>query len=114
MQCDTFTTEQYKAIPFLDVSATYSKEAGVVFINVVNRHKDNAITAAIQSTSGNFDGKAEASIVTVDDLQKTFEYAKRDQYVPVKKPVETGKDQLRFSFPPHSYTQIKVSVGSKR
>ena len=113
VQCDTFTTEQYKAIPFLDVSTTYSRETGTAFINVVNRHKDNAITADIISTSGNFIGKAEASIINTSDMQQAFEYDKREQYVPVKKEIETRTNQLTYSFPPHSFTQIKVAVGSK-
>ena len=48
--CDTFNTEKYKGMPFLDVTTTYSKEANTVFINVVNRHKDKAITADIMNT----------------------------------------------------------------
>src|SRR5678815_1536774 len=61
--CDTFNTEKYKGIPYLDVTTVYSKETNTVFINVVNRHQDKAITADIASTSGDFTGKAEASLI---------------------------------------------------
>ena len=50
VECDTFNTEKYKGIPFLDVTSVYSKETNTVYINVVNRHKDKAITADIIST----------------------------------------------------------------
>ncbi len=111
VQCDTFTTDLYKAIPFLDVTTTYSKTENTVFINVVNRHKDKAITADITSTSGNFTGKAEASIVTTTDMQENFDYDKREEYVPVTKMIDTKGNQLSYAFPPHSLTQIKVAVG---
>ena len=113
VQCDTFTTDLYKAIPYLDVSTSYNKETGAVFINVVNRHKDNAITADITNTSGGFNGKAEASVISVSDMQQGFEYDKSDTYIPVKKEIETKANQLTYSFPPHSFTQIKIFVGGK-
>jgi alpha-N-arabinofuranosidase len=113
VQCDTFGTAQYRGIPFLDVSTTYSKETGKVFINVVNRHKDNAITADITSTTGNFGSRAEASVVYTADLQQAFEYDKQDQYIPAKKDINTKANQFSFSFPPHSFTQIAVSVDHK-
>ena len=48
------------------------------FITVVNRHKDNAIAADITSTSGSFDGTAEASIINTSDLQQGFEFDKSE------------------------------------
>jgi alpha-N-arabinofuranosidase len=114
VQCDTFGTAQYRGIPYLDVSTTYNKEMGAVFINVVNRHKDNAITADIISASGNFIDKAEANTINTTDLQQAFEYDKSAQYIPVKKEIETKTNQLTWSFPAHSFTQIKVAVSGKK
>src|SRR5450631_1192305 len=57
VDCDGFDTEKYKGIPYLDVTTVYSKEANAVFINVVNRHKDRAITADIMSDGGRWAGK---------------------------------------------------------
>ncbi len=110
VQCDTFTTSLYKAIPYLDVSTTYSKETGTVFINVVNRHQEKTITADITSISGSFAGKAAASVVTVSDMQQAFEYDKSEQYIPVTKETDTKGSLLTWSFPPHSFTQIKVAI----
>lgn len=108
VQCDTFTTEQYKAIPLLDLSTSYSKEEGVVFINVVNRHKENAITADITSSSGNYTGKAEASIINMGDMQQAFEYDKRDQYIPVKKR-NRNKSKPTYLFLPSTLVYTKKS-----
>jgi alpha-N-arabinofuranosidase len=111
--CDTFGTEKYKGIPYLDVTTVYSKESHTVFINVVNRHQDKAITADILSTSGEFSGKAEASIVNSTSLTDSFTFDKKDQYLPVTKDVPVSNNKITYSFPAHSFTQIKVSVKEK-
>lgn len=111
VQCDTFNTEKYAGIPYLDVTTTYSKETNTVYINVVNRHKDKAITADIINTSSSaFTGKAEASVLNAADLNEAFSFDKQDQYVPVKKEADTKNNVFTYTFPPHSFTQIKVTV----
>ncbi|MGD8781988.1 MAG: alpha-L-arabinofuranosidase C-terminal domain-containing protein [Ignavibacteria bacterium] len=110
IECDTFNTERYKGIPFLDVTSTYSEETNTVFINVVNRHQDKVITTDIVSTSGTFTGKAEASLLTVDSLEEPFTYDKHEQYIPVIKEIDVDEGKISYSFPAHSFTQIKVEV----
>jgi len=110
VQCDTFNTEKHKAIPYLDVTSVYSKETGNVFINVINRHQDKAITADIVSTSGTFSGKAQASIINSDSLKEQFSVDKQSQYAPVVKEVSADNNKITYSFPPHSFTQIKITI----
>ena len=108
--CDTFHTNKYKGIPYLDVTAVYAKETNTVFINVVNRHKDKAITADILSSTGDFAGKAEVSLINRMDISELFSYEKEANYLPEKEEISTRKNQLSYSFPPHSITQIKVGM----
>ena len=110
VQCDTFNTEKYKGIPFLDVTSVYSKETNTVFINVVNRHKDKTITAEISGTSGDFTGKAIASLITTDKLNEAFTFDQQAQYVPLTKEIAIAGNKLSYTFPPHSFTQIKIAV----
>jgi alpha-L-arabinofuranosidase len=110
VECDTFNTPLYKGIPYLDVTSVYSKETNTVFINVVNRHKDLSIITEILSISGEFGPKAEATLVVGNSLSDTFTYDKSNQYIPVTKEIKTGGDKLSYSFPPHSYTQLKVAI----
>jgi alpha-L-arabinofuranosidase len=84
-----------------------------VFINVVNRHKEKAITADIVTTTGNFAGKTEASLIAGTSLNEVYEFDKQDQYVPVKKMVDARGKQLTYTFPPHSFTQIKTAIIAK-
>ncbi len=111
--CDTFGTTQYKGIPYLDVTAVYSKENNTVFINVINRNQDKAITADVIVTSGNFLGKAEASVINSDDLKAPFSFDKQSQYGPKTAEVKLNGGKLSYSFPPHSFTQIKVGISKQ-
>jgi len=110
VQCDTFNTELYKGIPYLDVTTVYSKETGFVFVNVINRHKDKSISADIINRSGNFKGNAEASIINAESLDEAFTIDKQAQYIPMVKEIATENNKMTCSFPPHSFTQIKMKV----
>ncbi len=106
--CDTFNTKLYKGIPYLDVTTVYSEKTNTVIINVVNRHKEKAISTEILATSGEFSGKGEATLVAGERLEESFSYDKKGSYVPVSKQIKTGKNSLTYSFLPHSFTQIKI------
>jgi alpha-N-arabinofuranosidase len=108
---DTFNTAKFNGISFLDVTTSCSREKDIVYINIVNRHKDKAITADISNTSGGFTGRAEVSLVAGAELQETFAFDKQAQYIPQTKEVETKNNQLTYTCPPHSFTQIKLQVG---
>ena len=110
VDCDTFNTEKYKGIPFLDVTTVYSKETNLVIINVVNRHKDKEITAEVINSSGEFIGKAEVNIINSSLLEEQFTYDKQEQYLPVTKYVQVERNKISYSFPAHSFTQIKVGI----
>jgi len=113
VDCDTFNTAKYKGIPYLDVTTVYSKETHTAYINVVNRHKDRAIATEITGIAGRITGKAEASELNAASLSEPFAFGKRDQYVPVTSTVDARNGGLSFTFPPHSFTQLKVSIDSK-
>ena len=110
VECDTFNTERFKGIPFLDVTSVYSEESNKVFINVVNRNKDKAITADIINNSGTLIGKAEATLVDSDSLNEPFTFEKKDNYIPVTKEIKVEGNKITFSFPAHSFTQIAVRI----
>ncbi len=110
VESETFDTGKYKGIPYLDVTAVYSKENSAVYINVVNRHKDKSITTEIINSSGVLAGKAEASLVANESLTEPFTYDRRDRYVPVTKEIQGEGNHISYSFPAHSFTQIKIGV----
>lgn len=112
VDCGTFgTSDYYTKIPYLDVSSVYDKEAKQVVINVVNRHKDEAIETDIQSVAGTFTGTAKVSqIASTDTSNKPYTYDDRDSYPPKTGEVPVSGSSLHYSFPANSFTQIVVSV----
>jgi alpha-N-arabinofuranosidase len=106
---ETFDTNECQGIPYLDATSVFNNETNTLVINVVNRHKDESIETEILSSSGAFSGKAAASVVN-GELDEVFTFDKRDQYIPETKEFSVKGNKLTYSFPPHSFTQIKVGV----
>jgi alpha-N-arabinofuranosidase len=113
VNCDSFgTSDHYTAIPYLDVSSVYNAKTGQVVINVVNRHKTDAIATDIRSVTGTFAGTATVSRIASDDLtNQPYTYEARDTYEPKTEQVPASGSTLHYTFPAHSFTQILVSVG---
>ena len=111
--CDTFTTDKYKGVPFLDVTAVYSRETQTVYINVINRHQNQPINTDVIDYDGIFKGNAQASIVNTDSLEEAFAFDKQGSYIPVVKEIPLTNNRINCTFPPHSFTQIKVLVAKK-
>ncbi len=110
VECDTFNTEKFKGIPYLDVTSVYNKETNTLYINVVNRNKDKAITTDIISSTGELSGTAEVMVINNESLKDPFVFDKQGHYIPSAKEIKTGKNILTFSFPEHSFTQIAIGV----
>ena len=110
--CDTFNTTLHAGIPYLDVTAVFSKPANTVFINIINRSQDKAIQTDIINNAIDFAGKAEATVISTDDLRENFSFDKQSGYRPVTKEVKLVGNKLSLSLPPHSFTQIKVNVAN--
>ncbi|PWU02627.1 MAG: alpha-N-arabinofuranosidase [Bacteroidetes bacterium] len=110
IDCDTFNTQLNSGIPYLDVTAVYSKTENSVFINVINRSKDRSIQTNIVSVAGEFSGNAEATEISADDLKLNFSIDKQADYRPIPKQVKLAGNKLSYTFLPHSFTQIKVNV----
>lgn len=111
VDCETFDTDDFfKDIPYLDASVVYSKESDSLILNVVNRHKDEAVSTEIISCSGDFSAKASVSEINCDNIRAMFSYDKRQDYVPVAKELDVEGDKFVYSFPAHSFTQMVLKV----
>ena len=109
---DTFESGPYSGIPYLDVTAATSEDGKTLYINVINRHHDDAIKADIQNA-----GKAKfaAGKVTVNSIEggvdETWTYADRAKYGFKEGTATVAKDgRITYTFPAHSITQIAVPL----
>ena len=57
-----------------------------------------------------FQGSAQTSVMNAASLEEPFAFDKQDQYKPVTKEIKVDGNRISCSFPPHSFTQIKVKV----
>lgn len=108
--CDAFNNEKYKGIPYLDATSVYSKEPNTGYVNVVNRHKDKAILADVINTSGQLTGKAIALLISGDKRNEPFAFDQQTKYQPITKEIGVKNNTLTCTFPPHSFTQIKLGA----
>ena len=107
---DTFNTEQFNGIPYLDVTAVYSDESGTAYINVINRHQEKSIPTAIKMISGMTTGKAQITLINAESLDEPFSYDQESSYKPLIAEVDIRQGEINYAFPPHSISQIAVKV----
>jgi len=102
------TTAQQGKVPYLDVSATYKD--GEVFICVVNRNKDEAITTDIVSQNGAFTGSFSVSEVNGPDIKAGNDFNKENVKTVVKTSINVRGTKFTYTFPPHSFTLLKGKI----
>lgn len=96
-----------KDVPYLDVSATVNGKE--VIINVVNRHKDKAITTDILAFEGEFTGDFEVYEVNGPDIKAMNDFGKANVETKTKSLKGKG-NKVTYAFPAHSYTMIKAKI----
>ncbi len=103
----TYKSKRFDEVPYLDVSA--SIENGTVVINVVNRHRDQAVEAQIDAQDKQFGGSYEVAEVNGPDIkaENTFGSTKVQT---TRKTINGSGQRLTYRFPPHSHTMIKGTL----
>ena len=119
MDCDTYDTDEFfiglgesttqqTDVPYLDVSASVNDNE--LIINVVNRHKDKAITTDIISQTGSFDGPVSINEVNGESIKSRNDFGMTEVKIKVKDALKVKGNEFTYSFPAHSFTQMKVKI----
>jgi alpha-N-arabinofuranosidase len=109
VQCDKYDAGDYKQVPYLDVSTVYNDKTGELIVNVVNRHQEKAIETTILNQFGKLGTKAVITEVNSNNLMD--ENNEKEQKVkPVEKNITVSGDQFTYSFPAHSFTQVRIKL----
>ena len=98
---------RFDGVPYLDASAALDN--GTLVVNVVNRHRDQAIETAFELEDKQFSGAVAVSEVNGPDIKAGNDFDKTTVKT-VERSVTAGGRSLRYSFPPHSYTMLKTRV----
>ncbi|MBM3890473.1 MAG: hypothetical protein FJ388_15280, partial [Verrucomicrobia bacterium] len=106
LQVQKFTPQHYAAVPYLSVNASRSRNGRKIFLIVVNKHLDAAVTATINIASFK-PHHARAWSLTGPSVDATNE---KDPTAVTVKERDLGavKNGFPVEFPPHSMTAIEV------
>jgi alpha-N-arabinofuranosidase len=102
-----YKSTRFDDVPYLDTSA--SIDNGTVVINVVNRHRDQAIEAEFEAQDKQFTGPVAVSEVNGPDIKAENDFGKTTVKT-VTKSVSADGHKLRYTFPPHSFTMLKTKI----
>jgi len=102
-----YTSRRFEDVPYLDTSAAY--DSGALVINVVNRHKDQAIPTDLELEDKQFAGSVDITEVNGPDIKAENNFD-RIGVKPVQRSAAAQGRTLQYSFPPHSYTMIKAKL----
>jgi alpha-N-arabinofuranosidase len=107
--CEKHSNHVFRDIPYLDVTAVLNGAAKTLVVNVVNRHETNALTSDVILQSGEFSGVA--AIKEVNGSTVTATNTKSQQGVTItSKEITFQGNEVSYSFPAHSLTQMLIPV----
>jgi alpha-N-arabinofuranosidase len=102
-----YKSRNFDQVPHLDVSAAL--DGGTLVVNVVNRHRDQAVETEVELEDRQYTGPVEIFEVNAPDVkaENSFETT---VVKTVQRSAKADKNVLRYSFPPHSYTMLKTKL----
>jgi alpha-N-arabinofuranosidase len=107
VDCPKYKSKRFDDVPYLDVSASYDN--GGMVLNVVNRHRTQAVEGTFELEDKKFAGAVEGAEVNGPDVKSENDFDKSPVKASPRSAAANGS-QLRYSFPPHSYTMLKAKV----
>jgi len=103
-----YTSRRFGDVPYLDSSASYDN--GALVLNVVNRHPSEAIEGDIEIEDKQFSGSVEAWEINGPDIKAENDFGSTKVQATQKQPARAEGNRLRYAFPAHSYTMLKVKL----
>jgi alpha-N-arabinofuranosidase len=102
-----YDSKRFGQVPYLDASAGYDN--GTLVLNVVNRHRDHAIEAELDAQDKQFARAVEVAEVNGPDIKAENDFGSTKVRTVTRSANAEGR-QLRYRFPPHSYTMLKSKL----
>jgi len=102
-----YNTKQWHDVPYLDVSGAI--DGSDLVLNVVNRHKEQAIDASIALEDKSFAGAVGVNEVNGPDVKAANDFGKTLVRAQSRATNARGKT-LQYRFPAHSFTQLKARL----
>ena len=108
-----YESKRFGLVPYLDTSASYSNDNssdnGVLVLNVVNRHLDQAIEVEIEAQDKKFTGMVEVSEVNGPEIKAQNDFGST-KVKTVNRSMTADGRRMVYRFPAHSFTMLKVRL----
>lgn len=102
-----YESKRFGLVPYLDMSAGYDN--GTLVLNVVNRHREEAIETEFETQDKQFAGGVEVAEVNGLDVKAENDFGSTKVRTVARSANAEGR-KLRYRFPPHSYTMLKAKL----
>ena len=103
-----YESKRFGPVPYLDVSAAHDN--GTLVLNVVNRHRDQAIETEFEAQDKQFGAAVEVAEVNGPDIKAENDFGSMKVQAVSRSATAQGRT-LRYRFPAHSYTMVKAKLG---
>src|SRR5262249_49560224 len=100
-------SRRFDAVPYIDASG--SVDGNTLVLNVINRHQDQTMDVTIAFEDKTVTGMVSASEVNGPDIKAENDFGKNTVGMKASN-INASCNSLRHSFPPHSYTQLKMNL----
>jgi len=110
VECPTVPAGEYGKVPVLDVSSSYSPETGMASVNLINRHRTEAVPLALECQHGRFNGEGTLYEITGEDVRVYNDFARKDAVTTTTRPVRGEGKVMNVALSPHSVTMVRVPV----
>lgn len=102
-----YKCRRFDGVPYVDASAGY--EDGTLVLNVVNRHREQAIDVEFETQDKQFAGPVQVSEVNGPDIKAENDFGKTTVRTTERSATANGRT-LRAKCAPHSYTMLKAKL----
>ena len=107
LDAPNYKTPRFDDVSYLDASAGF--DDGSLVLNVVNRHQTQPIETQVELEDKQFSGPVAVAEVNGPDIKSENDFGKTLVKTVERSAPADGK-QLRYTFPPHSYTMLKAKL----
>jgi alpha-L-arabinofuranosidase len=106
----TYRNGNRAPIPYLDSSATFDKQNGLLYVNVLNRSEKQDIAARIDNVTGTLKGDVQVWEMNHPDLKTVHTFGDDKKVRPSTRTLPASGNSLTYTFPKHSLTILKLKV----
>jgi alpha-N-arabinofuranosidase len=110
VECETFHSERYGSVPWLDVSASYDPATSALTVNLINRDRANAAPVRIEVGPGSLLGPGTLYEVTGEDPKAFNSFDQPGNVRTRGRGIEAEGDEVTVELAPCSFSVLTVKL----